>query len=87
MSPATLERPNRESGAGAGARRGPRQARGASADTAAATGASTGGERRLEDLVVGAWERLCAEGQAECLVCGGQLLAGSGCRQCGAVLS
>jgi hypothetical protein len=41
----------------------------------------------LEDLVLGVWEDLAAEGRAECPVCGSSLHAAGGCASCGADLS
>ena len=46
-------------------------------------------EARLtfEDMVLGAWEDLAAEGRAGCLVCGGSMSAAHGCSDCGSRLS
>ncbi len=41
----------------------------------------------LEDLVLGAWEELVAEGRAECPVCGGAMSAPAGCEGCGTELA
>lgn len=56
-----------------------------------------GGERTLEDLVLGAWEELAAHHTVSCLVCGGVMRSGSGsagapamtatCEDCGSQLS
>ena len=45
------------------------------------------GGSTLEDVVLGVWEDLIAEGRAECPVCGGLMSAASGCRSCGTELS
>jgi hypothetical protein len=41
----------------------------------------------LEDVVLGAWEELVADGRAECPVCGGALSMLDGCAGCGSELS
>jgi len=41
----------------------------------------------LEDVVLGAWEELVADGRAECPVCGGALSMLDGCAECGSDLS
>jgi hypothetical protein len=41
----------------------------------------------LEDVVLGAWEDLVAEGQAECAVCGGRMSMLTGCAECGSELA
>ena len=41
----------------------------------------------LEDVVLHAWEALCAEGSATCLVCGGSTRPIVGCESCGSVLT
>ena len=41
----------------------------------------------LEDVVLGAWEDLVAEGRAECPVCGGAVSMRDGCSGCGSDLS
>jgi hypothetical protein len=41
----------------------------------------------LEDVVLGAWEELVAEGVAECPVCGGRVSMLAGCGDCGSELS
>jgi hypothetical protein len=41
----------------------------------------------LEDVVLGAWEDLVADGRAECPVCGGELTMLGGCDDCGAELA
>jgi hypothetical protein len=41
----------------------------------------------LEDLVLGAWEELVADGRTECPVCGGAMSLPRGCQSCGAELS
>jgi hypothetical protein len=41
----------------------------------------------LEDLVVGAWEELVADGRTECPVCGGAMSILGGCAGCGSDLS
>jgi hypothetical protein len=41
----------------------------------------------LEDVVLGAWEELVAEGRAECPVCGGAMSMLGGCAECGSDLS
>ncbi len=55
-----------------------------------------GGERTLEDLILGAWEGLAAHHTIDCVVCGGVMAPESGahtrpvgatCRDCGARLS
>jgi hypothetical protein len=45
----------------------------------------TGGPS-LDEVVRVAWSDLVEEGRADCPVCGGQMLAGSGCQSCGAEL-
>ena len=40
----------------------------------------------LEDRILGAWEALVAEGRTSCPVCGGSMVAGTGCSGCGAEL-
>jgi hypothetical protein len=55
-----------------------------------------GGERTLEDLILGAWEGLAAHHRIDCPVCGGAMAPEYGahsrpvrgtCRDCGARLS
>jgi hypothetical protein len=55
-----------------------------------------GGERTLEDLILGAWEELAAHQPVNCPMCGGQLAPEYGahtwpvrgtCRDCGTQLS
>ena len=48
-----------------------------------------GGQATLEDLVLGAWEDLAAEGRAVCPVCRDSMApsADGGCRGCGSELS
>jgi hypothetical protein len=41
----------------------------------------------LEDVVLGAWEDLVAEGDAECPVCGGRVSMLAGCGECGSELA
>ena len=41
----------------------------------------------LEDVVLGAWEELVADGRAECPVCGGAMSMLDGCAGCGSDLS
>ena len=41
----------------------------------------------LEDVVLGAWEELVADGRADCPVCGGALSMLDGCAQCGSDMS
>jgi hypothetical protein len=41
----------------------------------------------LEDVVLGAWEELVADGRAECPVCGGAMSILGGCAECGSDLS
>jgi hypothetical protein len=41
----------------------------------------------LEDVVLGAWEELVADGRAECPVCGGAMSILGGCGECGSDLS
>jgi hypothetical protein len=41
----------------------------------------------LEDRILGAWEDLVVEGRAACPVCGGSMVADSGCRDCGSELA
>jgi hypothetical protein len=41
----------------------------------------------LEDVILGVWDELVAEGRAECLVCGGSVRPAAGCESCGAELS
>jgi hypothetical protein len=41
----------------------------------------------LEDVVLGAWEELVADGRAECPVCGSAMSLLTGCEGCGAELS
>jgi hypothetical protein len=41
----------------------------------------------LEDVVLGAWEELVANGRTECPVCGGAMSAPAGCEGCGSQLS
>ena len=41
----------------------------------------------LEDVVLGAWEELVADGGAECPVCGGAMSMLDGCAGCGSDLS
>ena len=41
----------------------------------------------LEDVVLGAWEELVADGRAECPVCGGAMSMLGGCPECGSDLS
>jgi tRNA(Ile2) C34 agmatinyltransferase TiaS len=41
----------------------------------------------LEEVVLGVWEDLVAEGRGACPVCGGSLSAAGGCESCGAELS
>jgi hypothetical protein len=45
------------------------------------------GGMTLEDLVLGVWEELIAEGRAECPVCGGPIAPSAGCGSCGTELS
>jgi hypothetical protein len=45
------------------------------------------GGQTLEDVVLGAWEELVADGRAECPACGGAMTMLSGCKECGAELS
>ncbi len=45
------------------------------------------GGQTLEDVILGAWEELVADGRAECPVCGGAMTMLSGCKECGAELS
>ncbi len=45
------------------------------------------GGTTLEDLVLGVWDELVAEGRAECPVCGGWIAPSAGCESCGAELS
>jgi hypothetical protein len=45
-----------------------------------------GGEVSLEDSILGAWEGLARQGEAECPVCGGRIRA-TGCDDCGSALS
>ena len=40
----------------------------------------------LEDVVLGAWEDLVAEGVAECPACGGRMSMLDGCSECGSEL-
>jgi hypothetical protein len=40
----------------------------------------------LEDVVLGLWEDLSAEGRAECPVCAGPMVR-AGCKSCGAELT
>ena len=41
----------------------------------------------LENVVLGAWEELVADGRAECPVCGGAMSLLGGCAECGSDLS
>jgi hypothetical protein len=41
----------------------------------------------LEDVVLGAWEDLVADGRAECPVCGSAMSILDGCAGCGSDLS
>jgi hypothetical protein len=41
----------------------------------------------LEDVVLGAWDELVADGRAECPVCGSAMSLLTGCEGCGAELS
>jgi hypothetical protein len=41
----------------------------------------------LEDVVLGTWEELVADGRAECPVCGSAMSLLTGCEGCGAELS
>ena len=43
-------------------------------------------EVTLEDQILGAWEALTAQGQAQCPVCQGELVT-SGCETCGSQLA
>jgi hypothetical protein len=43
------------------------------------------GKVTLEDVVLGLWEDLSAEGLADCPVCGGPMVR-TGCKSCGAEL-
>ena len=43
-------------------------------------------EVTLEEVILGAWEALTAQGRAECPVCHGEL-ATSGCDTCGSQLT
>ena len=43
-------------------------------------------EVTLEDVILGAWEAVTAQGRADCPVCHGEL-ATSGCRTCGSQLA
>ena len=45
------------------------------------------GRPTLEDVVLGAWEELVADGRAECPVCGSAMSLLTGCEECGAELS
>jgi hypothetical protein len=41
----------------------------------------------LEDLVLGVWEELVADGRTECPVCGSAMSLPDGCEGCGATIS
>jgi hypothetical protein len=41
----------------------------------------------LEDVVLGAWEELVADGRVECPVCGASMSMLDGCGECGSDLS
>jgi hypothetical protein len=41
----------------------------------------------LEDLVLGVWEELVADGRTECPVCGSAMSLLDGCEGCGATIS
>jgi hypothetical protein len=41
----------------------------------------------LEDVVLGAWDDLVADGDAECPACGGRMSMLTGCEECGSELS
>jgi hypothetical protein len=41
----------------------------------------------LEDVVLGAWDDLVADGDAECPACGGRMSMLAGCEECGSELS
>jgi len=45
------------------------------------------GGATLEDVVLGVWADLVADGRAECPVCGGSISADGGCLGCGSELS
>jgi len=45
------------------------------------------GRVTLDDRIVSVWARLVDSGRAECPVCDGEMVAGSGCRSCGSELS
>lgn len=66
------------------------------ARTVGVKGRRVGGERTLEDLVLGAWEGLAAHRPVDCPVCGGVMaprvgaqaeLISASCRNCGSQLS
>jgi len=68
------------------------QASGHPAEPDAQTGGSAQrlfepGGLTLEDVVLGAWEELVADGRAECPVCGGAMSMLDGCAGCGSDLS
>lgn len=44
-------------------------------------------EVTLEDVVLGAWEELVADGRVECPVCGASMSMLDGCGECGSDLS
>ena len=45
------------------------------------------GRATLDQRVGAAWERLAAEGSADCLVCGAEAPAGGACPACGSELA
>jgi hypothetical protein len=69
----------------------------APAEAAIVSGQRMGGERTLEDLILGAWEELAAHRLVQCPVCAGVMASSAGahharpvgatCRDCGSRLS
>ena len=45
------------------------------------------GGTTLEDVVLGLWDQLVADGRVACPVCGHAMSAAGGCESCGAELS
>jgi hypothetical protein len=59
----------------------------AQASSAASSRLFEPGGVTLEDVVLGVWADLVADGRAECPVCGGSISADGGCPGCGSELS